>query len=111
MNGEQAERFEELLVEACEHFIEGGGTIASGQFTSGTNSQCPMTCLFGRVDIGTMVEEASSMLGTTVSGKEIWAFIYAFDGKQLDDLQRNFYLPYVSAKFVGKNLRAKYVKE
>ncbi len=107
MNVEQAERFQQLLEEACEHHIEyDSGTIVAKSFDNYSGGMCPMTCLFGRAPIMVMAEEANHLLGTTtITFAEIWALIDAFDGVSIHEN----YNQYVSAILIGRALREKYI--
>lgn len=106
MNSEQAERFQELLEEACDHHIEyDGGKVVDRGFTKDDGGQCPMTCLFGRVSTYIMASEAGSMLEATISQEELWTLMHSFDGLELMDFQKQ----YVSAILIGRALRAKYI--
>lgn len=108
MNADQAERFQELLEEACDHYIEyDGGRIISGNFGNvGDKTQCPLRSLFGMINVNDMVGEVNSLLDThTITESELWAFIDAFDDRPIDEYRRGF----VSAILIGRALRAKYI--
>ena len=106
MNGEQAERFQQLMEEACDHFIDGGGKIITYSFMRKDGAMCPLTCLLGRRHTLDMMKELSQMLDTTISWDELWTFIHSFDGADLKEYQKE----YVSMMLVGKALREKYVR-
>ncbi len=107
MNGEQAERFQQLLEEACDHFIEyDGGRIVDRAFSDSKTGQCPLTCLFGKVLPEKMVVQTNSLLGIDImTVGDIWAFINAFDG----NITMEYHKPYVSAILIGRALREKYI--
>jgi len=108
MNQLQAEHFQQLLEEACDRHIESGGRIISRRFTSYEDGgQCPLTCLLGRQTMYYKALEANRLLNThTISDEELWALVFAFDGKFVPDHQ-----DFVSAKLIGKALRHKYIQE
>jgi hypothetical protein len=110
MNIDQAERFQELLEEACDHHIEyDGGRIISREFTDDNGGQCPLTCLLGTATelvIESMVRKTNQLLDTTtITSRELLSFISAFDGRDMLE----YYKPYVSAILIGKALREKYL--
>lgn len=106
MNGEQAQLFQQLLEEACDHFIDEGGKVITHSFVNlKDGGQCPLTCLFGRVNIETMTKEMVSMIDTTANYEEMWTFITAFDGGEIFDYQKK----YVSMLLIAKALREKYI--
>ena len=107
MNNAQAERFQELLEEACDHHIEyDGGTVITRVFQTEAGGQCPLTCLFGRIGVDLMVAECNDMLDTkSVTDEELWAFIFAFDGSVTSEPDKHF----VSAILIGRALRGKYI--
>lgn len=106
MNGEQAELFQQLLEEACDHFIDDGGIVITKSFVNlKDGGQCPLTCLLGRRDSFSMIKELSEMLDTTISWNELWTFISAFDGVDLLDYQKGS----VSMILVAQSLRKKYI--
>lgn len=71
MNGEQAERFQQLLEEACDHHIDGGGKVITRFFKDSEGGRCPLACLFGLMDIRSIMNELKQMLGVTVSYEEM----------------------------------------
>lgn len=109
MNAEQAQRFQQLLDEACTHHIEyDGGTIIDRSFVRGSNGQCPLTCLFGQIGILNMERECQSLLETDkFSFRDVWAFMDGFDNRDNVQQVNNC----VAAWLVGKALRAKYIQE
>lgn len=108
MNHRQAELFRQLLIEACDHYIEvEGGKIIASTFQALDGDQCPLVCLCGRIPTVDMVKEINSMLGTTTFSKEdLWSFIVGFDNGTT-----NWYPNAVSAKLVGRELRQRYIQE
>lgn len=105
MNAEQAELFQKLLEEACDHFIDSGGKIITLSFLRKDGAMCPLTCLLGRRNTVDMMQELSQMLDTTISWDELWTFIHTFDGADLKEYQKQ----YVSMVLIGKSLRKKYI--
>ncbi len=105
MNGEQAERFQQLLVEACDNHIDNGGKVVSGIFYTADGGKCPLSCLFGSVIVIHMAQELKSLVGGQHSEDELWAFVTSFDAKELAEYQKQ----YVSAILIGKELRRKYI--
>jgi hypothetical protein len=109
MNSEQANRLQELLEEACDHYLEyDNGKIIHRRFFDSEGGQCPLTCLFGPVSMKVMAEETNSLLGiSSVSDDELRAFVFAFDGMVMPE----YYEHFVSASLIGKTLREKYIQE
>lgn len=108
MKNTQAKKMRERLIKACDKHLKNGGTIASGCFSDGDNSFCPITCLIGDIkDVPTeeLSLKVSKKLGFKVGEFEIWDFIFNFDGSlAVADSTTN--LP---AK-MGQALRKKYLK-
>lgn len=106
MNAAQAQRFQQLLIEACDHYkeYEGGQIIARAFKTD--SGQCPITCLLGSVSENVdRIKEINSLLNTTTfSLNDLWSFTIAFDGDHPNGLAKN-----VSASLVGAALRKKYL--
>lgn len=117
MNVQQAERFQQLLIEACDKHLEDGGKIIHRMFfEKDSNGACPLYCLFGRDTIIGMAKKLGQLVGGTHNEDEMWAFTIAFDGsfdihQWLGNPIADHQKKYVSAILIGKALRAKYLKE
>jgi hypothetical protein len=106
MNATQVEKLRAKLIQACDDYIVGGGKIITGSFKN-TAGQCPLLCLCGYIDSVSMTKEISSMIGGTVSVNELWTIIDSFDHNHSYEYSK----PFVAAKLLGKELRARYIKE
>lgn len=105
MTPEQMDKLRTLLIRACDKHLERGDTIISGQFENGPTHCCPIGYLVGYRSSDMMVE-ISELLGEHIDEREIWEFIFAFDGKRkYSTFDRD---PMVQ---LGRELRAKYIKE
>ena len=108
MNATQAERFQQLLVEAVDHYVDDGGRLVDGTFHS-LDGLCPLTCLFGKLpNTAEMAAECQQLIGIEVESDEIWSFISGFDNWKSD---AHYMQIHPAAALIGKALRAKYIKE
>lgn len=106
MNADQAELFQKLLEEACDHFTDSGGKIITLSFMRSDGAMCPLTCLLGRRNTVDMLQELAHMLDTTISWDELWTFIHTFDSAAIKEHQKQ----YVSMVLIAKALREKYIE-
>lgn len=101
MTSNQIDKLRTMLIEACDKYIANGGTIIDRSFDHDGKHCCPLTCLIG-TSFG-LPGRISHLLDAYVSERQVWFFIYAFDGREeLQDTDPMWQL--------GQELRAKYIK-
>ncbi len=99
MSPEQLEQFKQALIEASDKYIAEGGRIAQGRFY-GKYSRCPMGCLLPEIS-EPMSRILTQKFGFEITDREVWDFVFGFDGSFVDDESPTYLL--------GRELRAKYI--
>lgn len=103
MSPEQLAQFKQALIEATDQYLANGGRVAPGRFVS-SRSCCPMGCLLPEIN-EPMFLLLTKKLGFEVTDREVWDFIFGFDGtRALVDDDSPAYL-------LGRELHTKYIKE
>lgn len=81
---EKVARLRRLLVRAINAHLKKGGKLTAGAFYRGRGTTsveyCPISCATDNVEGGNYDEVLSKRLKFKLSNKDMWSFIYGFDG-------------------------------
>jgi hypothetical protein len=102
---QRIQRLRELLTQACDKYLQEGGTIICGRFTDGDVGCCPIQCAVGegRKSAKDFLGTLSQLLGYEFTEKNLWNLVDGFDDNvMMNDTDTSEFQ-------LGRELRAKYI--